>query len=368
MQKLVDLDESNFASEIQSFDGLTVVEFYAPWCRTCRAVAPTFERLVARMSAEEKYDSVRFFKVNFKANKQLSLRERVFALPAVHFYTPTLGRINRFTLSTATAAKKLRSEVDRYAGDSGHLALLKDLQTKPNALSALVKFNLLAAFVQALVNADTYLEKADNEDGEYLADVMSGDNRRIEQLEQLFSWIDANGDGYIDSGELSAVALAVGMGSGGLGGEGEGKDSDVLTFYTALLEAASASVASRAEDGMEEADDATEDEAPRPALSFASFVRLMTSKAVTEWKTPETELQPAFRALDENNDGVITKEEMLRAMEVVGKNLPGEVADEWAQEAAVAFDALDRDKSGTLDYEEFVAVMSGMRTSPYAAE
>ena len=30
------------------------------------------------------------------------------------------------------------------------------------------------------------------------------------------------------------------------------------------------------------------------------------------------------------------------------------------------FEALDRDKSGKLDYEEFVALMSGCLTSPYA--
>ena len=365
--KIEDLDEANFAEEIEK-DGLAIVEFYAPWCRTCRGVAPTLERMANKMQNEGgQYDSVRFYKVNFKENKKLSLRERVFALPAVHMYSPGLGRINRFTLTPATVAKKIRTEVDRYVGDSGHLALLKTLQNKPNPLDPLVRFNLLAGFLQALANVDKYLESASDADGEYLAGMMEGDARRIEQLEELFAWMDANDDGYIDADELAAVALAVGT-DGGLGTADS--SVDVGEFYTTLLDHAQASVMALGEDPAA-ADASDEGEVQtcgiEPcALDFASFVRLMTSKAVTEWKTPEKELQPAFTALDTNNDGVITKEEMLKAMECVGNNLSPPGDQSWAQEAGLAFDAIDVDKSGSLDYEEFVAVMSGMRSSPYS--
>ena len=55
-------------------------------------------------------------------------------------------------------------------------------------------------------------------------------------------------------------------------------------------------------------------------------------------------------------------------MRCVNENLPDPRSGEsWAEEAAIAFEAIDRDNSGELDYEEFVAVMSGMRTSPYEA-
>ena len=50
-------------------------------------------------------------------------------------------------------------------------------------------------------------------------------------------------------------------------------------------------------------------------------------------------------------------------MEAVVQNMPNTDAQaagrDWADEVAVAFDALDRDKSGKIDYEEFVAVLSG---------
>ena len=186
MSVIEELDESNFLETINGYDGLSVVEFYAPWCRTCRGVAPTFERMCLRLSGEPEYASVRFFKVNFKENKQLALRERVFALPAVHFYTASLGRINRFTLTPANVAKKLRAETDRYVGESGHLALLTSLNKKPNVVSPLARFNLLAGFLKALTNAEAYLEKADNEDGAFLAKMMDGDQRRLKELEDLF--------------------------------------------------------------------------------------------------------------------------------------------------------------------------------------
>jgi Ca2+-binding EF-hand superfamily protein len=101
-------------------------------------------------------------------------------------------------------------------------------------------------------------------------------------------------------------------------------------------------------------------------LDFASFVRLMTSKAVSEFQQPDRELLPAFKALDANGDGVITREEMRQAMACIARNLPIGDAESWAQRADEAFEALDRDKSGKLDYEEFVALMSGCLTSPYA--
>ena len=47
-------------------------------------------------------------------------------------------------------------------------------------------------------------------------------------------------------------------------------------------------------------------------LDFASFAKLMTCKAVSEFRTPEEELRGAFAALDENSDGVITREEPPR--------------------------------------------------------
>eukprot|EP00966_Prymnesium_polylepis_P178875 4141747-Prymnesium_polylepis.1 len=81
----------------------------------------------------------------------------------------------------------------------------------------------------------------------------------------------------------------------------------------------------------------------------------MTSKAVHDFDKPDSELLPAFEAMDADGDGVLTREEVLSAME----RLPGDTRARAQFDQF--FDALDVDKSGTLDYEEFVAVMSGYR-------
>jgi hypothetical protein len=150
------------------------------------------------------------------------------------------------------------------------------------------------------------------------------------------------------------VAAAVGS-LGGDGGSPMG-EAGVHDFYVTLLEHAQVSVDCAGEDDPcpDPEKSVAEAEAlpspPAKTLDFASFVRLMTSKAVTEYKTPEKELMPAFEALDIDGDGVITREEMIKTMEVVGSNLPStDGGESWAQKAEMAFDAMDRDKSGTLD-------------------
>ena len=254
------------------------------------------------MGAEARYERVRFFKVNFKENPRLAMRERVFALPAVHFYSPSLGRINRFTFTRLTAAKRLREEMDRYTGPRGHLETLETLRITPGAVSPLVRFSLMAGFLRALTHLEEYLAEGDDANRAYLQRLVESDPRRVrerraslsrraprhsclrEQVSELrdfFSLVDRNGDGRIDASELTAVAAAVGGMGGDEGGGGGGDGVD--DFYVTLLEHARASFAGEAEEGEAEGE-AGEAEAGSGSLDFATFVRLMSSKAVSEYK------------------------------------------------------------------------------------
>ena len=90
-------------------------------------------------------------------------RERVFALPTVHFYTRGLGRINRFTLTRQTVMKRMRLELDRYLGDAeadgkaGHLQLLNSLGE--DSAAPLVRYTGLVSVLQALSAAETYVQE-----------------------------------------------------------------------------------------------------------------------------------------------------------------------------------------------------------------
>ena len=384
------LNDATFqaALEQDDFDGLTVVKFFAPWCRTCRATSAPYAKIAEQVSDAHAASDVRFFEVNFKEEKQLSLRERVFALPAIHFYCKTLGRINRFTISPAGGAKKLKGELERYLGTpgdatSGHLAYLRTLrrlaadtdtadpyiaQSLLSPVSPLVRYKGLVGVLQALVNAETYLDRALNtETGDDQQGVLKsaiGSNEGYQkELEALFKWIDANGDGYIDASELAAVAAAIEQ----LGGEedGEGKDAGaLLDLYSALLQQASQSVTkwdgTTAAAAAEEEDEEEVPSGDDARLDFPSFARLMTSKTVADFRSPESELKPAFEALDADGNGVITREELMKAMEAVSEHLPQVEMESLLERSGVAFEAMDVDGSGTLDYEEFVAVLSGV--------
>jgi len=313
------LDSDSFHDTIQSFDGLTVVKFYAPWCRTCRAIGPQYDRFASKQEELHK-DSIQFCEVNFKADKALCLGEKVFQLPTIHFYVKDLGRVNRFVLSSTTASKRLSDQVDRYLGESGHLSLLQSLRS--TALTSMVRYTDLVNVVNAIADAPKVLEAAEGTNA-MITDAIDAPELR-EKMTKLFESLDTDANGVLDADELAAVVRAIGGSDAGSGSAPFGAGADLQ-------------------------------------LDRESFVNLMTSKAIADFSKPGESLRPAFEAMDVDGDGVLTREEVLAAM----GRLPG--TEQSLLESEQAFDALDVDKSGTLDYEEFVAMMSGARIEDVVA-
>ena len=104
---LTTVDERGWCEHVEGADGLAVVFFFAPWCRTCKAVRPVVERL------ERSHEDVSFFQADFKQSAALCYRQRVFAFPTVHFYLPGVGRVGRCVPSAKGADAKLRSQLAR---------------------------------------------------------------------------------------------------------------------------------------------------------------------------------------------------------------------------------------------------------------
>lgn len=99
---------------------LVVLEFFASWCGSCRALYPKLCKL-----AMENQDIV-FVKVNFDENKAFCKSMNVKVLPYFHLYRGELNQIDSFSCSIAKL-QKLKDAIARFkVGD--HLA---DTQCNP---------------------------------------------------------------------------------------------------------------------------------------------------------------------------------------------------------------------------------------------
>lgn len=76
--KITELDSSNFDSTVSSGSAPVVVDFWAPWCGPCKAIAPILEEL-----AEELGGAVKICKVNVDNNSEVATKYEIRAIPTI---------------------------------------------------------------------------------------------------------------------------------------------------------------------------------------------------------------------------------------------------------------------------------------------
>lgn len=76
---MTELSQETFDEEI-SRPGLTVVDFWAPWCGPCRMMAP----VLTAVSGEQ--PDVAFAKVNVDENGELAAKFGVMSIPTLVFF------------------------------------------------------------------------------------------------------------------------------------------------------------------------------------------------------------------------------------------------------------------------------------------
>lgn len=69
----------NFKNEVESFEGLSVIDLYADWCGPCRMLAPILAQL------EGEYPEVNFCKINVDEQPELAKEFNVSSIPMVAF-------------------------------------------------------------------------------------------------------------------------------------------------------------------------------------------------------------------------------------------------------------------------------------------
>jgi thioredoxin 2 len=75
------LDEAGFDLHVASNDVPVVVDFWAPWCGPCRAMAPEYEKAAAMLEP-----NARLAKVNTEESQGLAQRFNIRSIPTMALF------------------------------------------------------------------------------------------------------------------------------------------------------------------------------------------------------------------------------------------------------------------------------------------
>ena len=79
---VVTVTDSNFSEEIESSDGLTMVDFWAEWCGPCRIVGP----VVAEIAEEWAEKGLKVAKLDVDSNQATASRFGIRSIPSILFF------------------------------------------------------------------------------------------------------------------------------------------------------------------------------------------------------------------------------------------------------------------------------------------
>jgi thioredoxin 1 len=82
MQNTLQINKTNFESEVLQSTLPVLVDFWAPWCGPCKMLAPVLEEI-----AGEQAGRVKIVKVNLDENPELAQKYGVQAIPTLLFFS-----------------------------------------------------------------------------------------------------------------------------------------------------------------------------------------------------------------------------------------------------------------------------------------
>ena len=79
----MNLTDQNFDQEVKQFDGVVLVDFFAPWCGPCQMQAPIIDELAKEFSANDK---VKIVKIDVDQSKTTASEFPVMSIPTLKIF------------------------------------------------------------------------------------------------------------------------------------------------------------------------------------------------------------------------------------------------------------------------------------------
>ncbi len=79
----LELNDKNFNEEIKNFQGLVLVDFWAPWCGPCKMQGPIIEEITKEF---KKNKNIKVVKLNVDENKLIAETFNVMSIPTLKIF------------------------------------------------------------------------------------------------------------------------------------------------------------------------------------------------------------------------------------------------------------------------------------------